>query len=261
MARKYDRAIEPWESSPEIFTSAAHSLGLSEEFYFVDVLDLEGKLPQGTVALVLAYTTPDDYESQQELNATQARGIAWNGESFNVVWLSQKVQNACGPYALFHATFNSIGRDHVGMSDGLLVLVPNADEWEAKGSYLHRTREILMEATSQEEQSVKLQNFFELWEKCEEIGKLGDSTPPENAEADVEPHFVCFTGMSGWLAMFDSDSTSGPEGLDVQLSPSGMLPDLALHAVTKHLMSHAHEDRHHLSSLLALVHDTDEKND
>jgi len=58
-------AIQPWESSPEIFTLAAHALRLLQDFRFVEVLSLEKSLPKSTIALVLVYPTPSNYETQK----------------------------------------------------------------------------------------------------------------------------------------------------------------------------------------------------
>lgn len=148
MTRNYKQAINPWESSSEIFTAGAHSLGLSEEFRFEDVLGLAGPLPDGTVALVLVYITPDHYESQKARIASEDEsGVATGRQDPNVVFLSQKVQNACGPYALFHAVFNSIARDHIGKLHVRVApsncdsnkysrqtILPSPDSTEPKGS-------------------------------------------------------------------------------------------------------------------------------
>lgn len=108
-------------------------------------------------------------------------------------------------------------------------------------------------AVSYEEQSAVLQKFSELWKKCSEIGEAGLTSPPEDAEEDVEPHFVCFADFGGYLAMFDGDGQTGPQGLDVRLSFKGLIPDQALCAVRKHLEIFADERRRDFSTLLALV--------
>lgn len=84
---------------------------------------------------------------------------------------------------------------------------------------------------------------------------MGDTPVLEDSEEDVEPHFVCFAAMSGKLALFDSDTTSGPEDLGIQFEADGLMPGQALRAVTEYLEKYAHEDRRDISSLLALVFD------
>ena len=108
-------------------------------------------------------------------------------------------------------------------------------------------------AASYEEQSVVLENFPELWKKCSDIGEASFTSPPEDAEEDVEPHFVCFTGFGGKLAMFDGDGPTGPQSLDVRLEPKGLIPAQTLYAVRRHLEKFADERRRDFSILLALV--------
>lgn len=108
-------AISPWESSEEIFTNAATRLGLSKEFHFEVVLGLDGPLPKGAIALIVAYPTPSDYEEQVKPAASSgALAARIQGQYPDAMWLPQKKQNACGPHALLHAIFNSSSRDHVG---------------------------------------------------------------------------------------------------------------------------------------------------
>jgi hypothetical protein len=111
----------------------------------------------------------------------------------------------------------------------------------------------LVKATSHEERSAALENSPELWEKCSKIGEKGITTALQDAEEDVEPHFVCFTGFSGNLAMFDGDGIPGPEILDVRLESNGLVPDQALCAVGKHLEKFADERSRDFSTLLALI--------
>jgi ubiquitin carboxyl-terminal hydrolase L3 len=114
MAAIYQRSIQPWESSGSIFTQGAHALGLSEELRFVDVFSLEETLPGGTLAMILVYPTVPNYEEQKEIDAKKRELGAEVEESPHAVWFSQKVQNACGPYALLHAVFNSRCRHRLG---------------------------------------------------------------------------------------------------------------------------------------------------
>jgi ubiquitin carboxyl-terminal hydrolase L3 len=109
-----ERSIQPWESSGSIFTQGAHALGLSEELHFVDVFSLEESLPVGTLAVILVYPTVSNYEEQKRLDAKEYELGAEVHELPHAVWFPQKVQNACGPYALLHAVFNSTCRHRIG---------------------------------------------------------------------------------------------------------------------------------------------------
>lgn len=88
-------------------------MGLATGFHFEDVLELDGQLPKQTVALILTYTTPEDYE-EQKTDTKDAREPTGTDRDVDAIWLYQTVQNACGPYALFHAIFNSNGWHHLG---------------------------------------------------------------------------------------------------------------------------------------------------
>lgn len=112
MTRRYKHTIQPWESTEEIFTEGAHELGLSRDLTFEPVL---GSLPERTIAIILIYPTPSHYEEQKKNErADSARQSETQAtQACDVVWLSQEVQNACGPYALLHAVLNSDGRLHL----------------------------------------------------------------------------------------------------------------------------------------------------
>jgi len=116
MAAKGTQTIQPWESSAEVFTSGGSQLGLSDRLHFEEVWSLEGSLPARSVALILVYPTRTDYEEQKqkEENFLQGSASTMGQQDLDVVWLPQKVQNACGPYALLHAVFNSKSRHHLG---------------------------------------------------------------------------------------------------------------------------------------------------
>lgn len=80
----------------------------------------------------------------------------------------------------------------------------------------------------------------------------GATTFLEDAEGDVENHYVCFAGRHGKLAMFDSDSMSGPKDLDVKLDSQGLIPSCAFDAIEEHLGMYGGEGRD-FHVLLALV--------
>lgn len=117
MAATKQRSIQPWESSGAIFTYGAHALGLSEELRFVDVFSLEDTLPSGTLAVILIYPTPPNYEEQRKLEAEKRKAGAREHEIPHAMWFQQRVQNACGAYALLHAVFNSACCKRLGKPD------------------------------------------------------------------------------------------------------------------------------------------------
>jgi ubiquitin carboxyl-terminal hydrolase L3 len=113
--------MQPWESSGTIFTQGAHALGLSRELCFVDVFSLEDTLPNGTLAVILVYPTPPNYEEQRQMSVEGHKIGAEEHEVPHAMWFQQRVQNACGPYALLHAVFNSTCYERLG---NLSLIVP-----------------------------------------------------------------------------------------------------------------------------------------
>jgi ubiquitin carboxyl-terminal hydrolase L3 len=123
VATEHPRSIQPWESSEEVFTSAASQLGLPETLFFKEIWDLQDFLPSGTIALILVYPTPTDYE-ERKTRGSISPGDSDHGtgqQNLDVTYLSQKVQNACGPYALFHAVFNSHARQRISKASRVVL--------------------------------------------------------------------------------------------------------------------------------------------
>jgi hypothetical protein len=128
--------------------------------------------------------------------------------------------------------------------DNDLRAVPN--------SIFSRLEQQISRACSIDQRSSLLEADGELWAECAKIGDMGYTSLEEDPEADVEPHFVCFAGLNGQLAMFDGDRTSGPLVLHIALGVGGLIPDQAKDAVMDHLNMYAGENRD-FSTLLALV--------
>ncbi|KAH0284661.1 cysteine proteinase [Aureobasidium namibiae CBS 147.97] len=126
--RTYDETSLPLESSPEIFTSLAHNLGLSSTLEFVEVYDLDETPKEEVLAYVLAFPTTEGYDEMVDardqkhyVNEDEAKE-AWRVEADarshginneTVLWLRQTIHNACGLYALLHATCNGAARNHI----------------------------------------------------------------------------------------------------------------------------------------------------
>ena len=110
--REYSKAIPAWESDPSIFTQVSHKLGLSERFYFADVI---GSLPARTKAAILVYNTRKGYESirQEEEASNQILSYTESPQYNNIIWFEQTVENACGPTAMVHAIMNGCSTDDI----------------------------------------------------------------------------------------------------------------------------------------------------
>jgi ubiquitin carboxyl-terminal hydrolase L3 len=133
--RTYTKTFLPLESNPEIFTSLAHNLGLSPSLKLTEVYDLDEDVSAEVLAYVLAFPTDEDYDERHDnddgyhgreidhggtevgTNESDAKGEEErkvNGEG--VLWLRQTIHNACGLYALLHATCNGEARKYISIS-------------------------------------------------------------------------------------------------------------------------------------------------
>jgi len=125
--RTYDKTVLPLESDPEIFTSLAHDLGLSSTLKFTEVYDLDETPKEEVLAYVLAFPTSEEYDEMveardqkhyvneddaEELEGVEADAGSHGTSEETVLWLRQTIHNACGLYALLHATCNGAARNH-----------------------------------------------------------------------------------------------------------------------------------------------------
>jgi ubiquitin carboxyl-terminal hydrolase L3 len=199
--RTYTKTFLPLESNPEIFTSLAHNLGLSSSLRFIEVYDLDEEPAEEVLAYVLAFPTSEGYDDEVE-----ARDAANNGQDFKgkerdtkdtvasnsndetkVLWLRQTIHNACGLYALLHATCNGHARNHISTSFSFLPSCSIAlTKQSGQGSILHT-----LLTTSPSEQSTFLSSSPELEKLYTVAANTGDTVTPEQGE-EVEWHYTCF---------------------------------------------------------------------
>jgi hypothetical protein len=118
--RTYTKTFLPLESNPQIFTSLAHNLGLSSSLRFIEVYDLDEQPEEEVLAYVLAFPTSEGYDD--EVEARDEKELSRKeedptgkveGNNGTVFWLRQTIHNACGLYALLHATCNGVARKHI----------------------------------------------------------------------------------------------------------------------------------------------------
>lgn len=99
------------ESNPEVFTSWATKLGVAkvrfEDVYGLDP-ELLGMVSQPVKALLLIYPITADVEKKRKEDDEKLKqeGVSPNADS-TVVWIEQKISNACGTIGLLHALLNS----------------------------------------------------------------------------------------------------------------------------------------------------------
>lgn len=129
-SRTYDKTFLPLESNPEIFTSFAHNLGLSSTLKFTEVYDLDETPEAEVLAYVLAFPTNEENDEMVEardqkhcVDGDEAKeagrveadpiGGSHGTSDETVLWLRQTIHNACGLYALLHATCNGAAKNHI----------------------------------------------------------------------------------------------------------------------------------------------------
>lgn len=115
----YRKHYIPLESNPILFTELSHQLGLSTDLEFHDVLslddlDLLALVPRPTLALVLAFPTSSDYETEITEKDKGTIEYARSGDEEDVMWYKQTINNACGLYGILHAISNGAARDFIG---------------------------------------------------------------------------------------------------------------------------------------------------
>jgi ubiquitin carboxyl-terminal hydrolase L3 len=126
--RTYTKTFLPLESNPDIFTSLAHNLGLSSTLKFTEVYDLDETPEEEVLAYVLAFPTGEGYN---EMVDSRESGVSHHTEvektrDETVLWLRQTIHNACGLYALLHATCNGVAREYISTSSPLAAFLPSS---------------------------------------------------------------------------------------------------------------------------------------
>jgi hypothetical protein len=98
----------------------------------------------------------------------------------------------------------------VGQNPSLRSGDRSNDTYAVENSLLYKLEQRLSKAPSHEIRSATLETYSEIWAVCSVIGRLGVTPLLEDDGEDVEPHFVCFTGLRGNLGLFDGDRAPGP---------------------------------------------------
>lgn len=116
----YQKHFIPLESNPDLFTELAHSLGLSADWAFHDVLSLDDAellalVPRPALALILVFPTSVEYEAYIAQDDVDRQDYAGVGDDETAMWYRQTINNACGLYAILHALSNGGGRSQIGM--------------------------------------------------------------------------------------------------------------------------------------------------
>ncbi|VBB77981.1 Putative ubiquitin carboxyl-terminal hydrolase [Podospora comata] len=201
MSHQYRKHFTPLESNPSLFTSLAHTLGLSPALDFHDVLslhdaDLLSLTPRPAHALIIVFPTSPNYEAELTTKDKDITQYTSSGDNEPIIWYKQTINNACGLYAILHAVSNGHARDFI---------IPN--------SHLHQ---LLTTCTplNPRDRAAFLENDTNLEAAYKTVALQGDSAVPENPEDEVDFHYVCFvrSPKNGHLYELDGDR-KGPINL------------------------------------------------
>ncbi|CCH41317.1 Ubiquitin carboxyl-terminal hydrolase [Wickerhamomyces ciferrii] len=190
------QAVIPLESNPEIFTTFAHKLGLTESFVFHDVYSLTEPellsfISRPSPAVILLFPVSPDYNEAKKKEES-SRELSLQDEE--VVWYKQTIRNACGLYALLNSISNL-----------------QEDSYEPN-SKITEFKKIHKDISKIEELIANLENDYK-------DAATSGSTEAPNAEDEVDLHFIAFIKKNGHVYELDG-GRKGPLDLGESNDPS-----------------------------------------
>lgn len=115
----YIKYFIPLECNPDLFTQLIHSLGVSSNLVFQDVLSLDSDMlafiPRPVLALILVFPTSEIYEKEKAIDESTRDDYKGRGDTEDVTWFKQTINNACGLYGILHAISNGEARKTIGI--------------------------------------------------------------------------------------------------------------------------------------------------
>ncbi|KAI9773406.1 MAG: ubiquitinyl hydrolase 1 [Geoglossum simile] len=204
MARKH---YIPLESNPDLFTKLIHRLGVSASLVFEDVLSLDDAqllafVSRPALALILVFPTSSIYEEDAVREDAAREDYGGYGGEEDVMWFKQTIHNACGLYGILHAVSNGEARNFIQPNSTLANLFASSLPLNPN------------------DRALALEGSEELESAHAEAAMQGDSSVPDNAEDEVDFHYVCFvkSHKNGHLYQMDGDR-KGPIDRGSLLSP------------------------------------------
>lgn len=164
--------VTPLESSPEAINDLLQKVGVTS-VKAIDVFTFDDVLPKPQHALLLCYP---DYKKVEEI-MKPLYDSATNPS--DVFFISQKIKNACGTFALFNALANL----KVCLGDGIFskwLVDAKTKDTEARSDLLAANEEIIA--------------------AHESAAKSGNT----QHSGTVEHHYVCYVNVDGKLYQIDS---------------------------------------------------------
>jgi ubiquitin carboxyl-terminal hydrolase L3 len=120
--RSYTKCWIPLESDPPVLNDLMYGLGVSSSLTITDVWSIDDPVQLSFIsrpvfALILVLPTSDEYERHRQSTRVSTE-IAEDSkrERAEVIWIQQSIDNACGLYAILHATCNFETREFIGVS-------------------------------------------------------------------------------------------------------------------------------------------------
>ena len=99
-----------------------HDLGVSDSLTLSDIWSIDDPIqmsfiPRPVFALILVLPTSDEYERHRQSTQIpdEVIGKKTRKETDEILWIQQTIDNACGLYALIHATCNFEVKKFIGM--------------------------------------------------------------------------------------------------------------------------------------------------
>ncbi|KAK4101367.1 ubiquitin carboxyl-terminal hydrolase, family 1 [Parathielavia hyrcaniae] len=199
----YRKHFIPLESSPDVFNELLDLLGVLPSLRFEDVLALDGPhdFPRPVLALILVMPTTDGYESRKAVEDVRYEESG-SGLGEDIVWYKQTINNACGLYAILHALSNGVALDVLGTQSPMANIIKDCS------------------SRPPDERVLALEDSTELDDAYAKVALQGTSRVPDNAEDEVDFHYVCFVKSqnSGRLYELDGDRR-GPVDRGLVLEP------------------------------------------
>eukprot|EP00698_Gefionella_okellyi_P008000 TRINITY_DN1964_c0_g1_i2.p2 TRINITY_DN1964_c0_g1~~TRINITY_DN1964_c0_g1_i2.p2 ORF type:complete len:261 (-),score=54.43 TRINITY_DN1964_c0_g1_i2:1432-2148(-) len=177
----------PVTSSPEIMNKGMQGINPSDlpMYQYTDVFGLDDELlmmvPQPVIAVTLLFPLTENYNKAkaEEEETIKARGQVI---SPNVYFMRQKVGNACGTIAMFHALLNN--RDKVGVAGALAKFYENTKDMDFEQRAIALGEDEVIAATHHE-------------------AAVTGTDETTNWEAVVDNHFIAFVMVDGSLYELD----------------------------------------------------------
>ncbi|TDL26751.1 peptidase C12, ubiquitin carboxyl-terminal hydrolase 1 [Rickenella mellea] len=177
----------PLESNPEVLNKWAKSAGLiTSQDIFQDIYGLDpellGMVPQPVKAVVLLFPLTDALKAKNEEEDSKFVKKELEEVDPTIIWIPQKIDNACGTIGLLHSLINS--RTTISPSDG------SPDGPPSLADFIERCKEI----TPEERAGLLVDpksRFASLFAKIHaDAATSGQSAVPTNLDTNL--HFTCF---------------------------------------------------------------------